>query len=100
MNGQRGGDPAKLTEAIVTLADSIRTLLLEWRLRSMPVDECTSTKSQPVNSRPACGHRVHPIPERIGYRASEFGFLILSGAETVGLVLARKRRRWITAGRA
>jgi hypothetical protein len=30
MNGQQGGDPAKLTEATVTLADSIRTLLLEW----------------------------------------------------------------------
>ena len=28
MNGQQGGDPDKLTEAIVTLADSIRTLLL------------------------------------------------------------------------
>lgn len=55
MNGQQGGDPAKLTEAIVTLADSIRTLLLEWRLRPMPVDECTSTKSQPVNGRPPYG---------------------------------------------
>jgi hypothetical protein len=56
MNGQQGGDPAKLTEALVTLADSIRTSLIEWRLRPMPVNQRTSTKSQPVNSRPSYGH--------------------------------------------